>query len=443
MALPTILANFINKLNGLGFLPRESANLLINTQADLSGEALEKILLEEHKITEFQILAAKSLAFGLQPFNAKGYKVNEQAFDKLDREFCKQHKILPLGYVGNNFGVAVGSPFTLNSVLEAVATKTKARVIAVLAQEKDVLPHLEIKISQAESAGFGDVMANINEAFADSDIQFSAEDKLEEESAPVIQLSGRVIEDAFFSGASDIHIEPMEKHTRIRIRIDGNLQEKLTIPNKVGAALLARLKVMANLDISERRLPQDGRIVFKQFTKKNLDIDLRVSTAPLNHGEGCVMRILDKTKSTLPLPALGYSAENLAKYRELIRLPYGMVLHCGPTGSGKSMTLYSALNEINTPDMCIRTAEDPIEYTLPGICQMQMHRKIGLTFAAALRAFLRQDPDIILVEKSGTRKPPRSPWRPPSPATCFSPPFTPTTHPPPSPVSRKWRSSRS
>jgi type IV pilus assembly protein PilB len=181
------------------------------------------------------------------------------------------------------------------------------------------------------------------------------------------------------------------------VRIDGNCQEKLTIPAKVSGALIARLKVMANLDIAEKRLPQDGRIIFKQFTRKNLDIDLRVSTAPLNHGEGVVMRILDKQKSTLPLPALGFEPENLALYRGLIQRPFGMVLHCGPTGSGKSMTLYSALNEINAPDIVIRTAEDPIEYTLPGICQMQMHRKIGLTFAAALRAFLRQDPDIILV----------------------------------------------
>ena len=154
---------------------------------------------------------------------------------------------------------------------------------------------------------------------------------------------------------------------------------------------------MCNLDISERRLPQDGRIVFKQYTKKSLDIDLRVSTAPLNHGEGIVMRILDKQKTTLPMPALGFSEENLKRYRDVIRQPYGMILHCGPTGSGKSMTLYSALNEINSPDLVIRTAEDPIEYTLPGINQMQMHRQIGLTFATALRAFLRQDPDIILV----------------------------------------------
>ncbi|MGC4073487.1 MAG: GspE/PulE family protein [Nibricoccus sp.] len=179
--------------------------------------------------------------------------------------------------------------------------------------------------------------------------------------------------------------------------MDGICHEKLRLPAKVGPALVARLKIMCNLDIAERRLPQDGRIVFKQYTKKSIDIDLRVSTAPLNHGEGVVMRILDKQKSTLPLPMLGFSEENLAKYREAIRQPYGMILHCGPTGSGKSMTLYSALGEINSPEIVIRTAEDPIEYTLAGINQMQMHRQIGLTFASALRSFLRQDPDIILV----------------------------------------------
>ena len=189
----------------------------------------------------------------------------------------------------------------------------------------------------------------------------------------------------------------MEKDLLVRYRIDGLCQEKLRLPKQVTGAMVARLKIMCNLDISERRLPQDGRIVFKKFTKKNIDIDLRVATGPMNHGEKVVMRILDKQKTTLPLPALGFSEENLAKYRECIRQPYGMILHCGPTGSGKSMTLYSALSEVNTPDVNIQTAEDPIEYTLPGLNQMQMNRQIGLTFARALRCYLRMDPDIILV----------------------------------------------
>ncbi len=218
-----------------------------------------------------------------------------------------------------------------------------------------------------------------------------------EDSAPIVQLANRIIEDAYISGASDIHIEPMEKELLVRYRIDGLCQEKLRLPKQVINALVTRLKIMCNLDISERRLPQDGRIVFKNYTKKNIDIDLRVATGPMKDGEKVVMRILDKQKSTLPLPALGFSDENLARYRECIRQPYGMILHCGPTGSGKSMTLYSALGEVNTPDVNIQTAEDPIEYTLAGINQMQMNRAINLTFARALRCYLRMDPDIILV----------------------------------------------
>ena len=227
--------------------------------------------------------------------------------------------------------------------------------------------------------------------------EIKMEDLENEDSAPVIQLTNRIIEDAYICGASDIHIEPMEKDLVIRYRIDGLCQEKLRLPKQVANGLVTRLKIMCNLDIAERRLPQDGRIVFKKYTKKNIDIDLRVATGPMNHGEKVVMRILDKTKSTLPLPALGFSDENLARYRECIRQPYGMILHCGPTGSGKSMTLYSALGEVNTPDVNIQTAEDPIEYTLPGLNQMQMNRQIGLTFARALRCYLRMDPDIILV----------------------------------------------
>jgi len=227
--------------------------------------------------------------------------------------------------------------------------------------------------------------------------EIKATDLESEDSAPVIQLANRIIEDAYIAGASDIHIEPMEKDLVVRYRLDGMCQEKLRLPKQVVGALVARLKIMCNLDISERRLPQDGRIVFKKYTKKNIDIDLRVATGPMNHGEKVVMRILDKQKSTLPLPALGFSDENLAKYRDCVRQPYGMILHCGPTGSGKSMTLYAALAEINTPDVNIQTAEDPIEYTLPGLNQMQMNKQIGLDFQRALRCYLRMDPDIILV----------------------------------------------
>ncbi len=242
--------------------------------------------------------------------------------------------------------------------------------------------------------GMVDIIGN---AYTGEGGEVKAEELEKEDSAPIIQLTNRIIEDAYISGASDIHIEPMEKDLLVRYRIDGMCQEKLRLPKQVTNAMVTRLKIMCNLDIAERRLPQDGRIVFKKYTKKNIDIDLRVATGPMKDGEKVVMRILDKQKSTLPLPQLGFSEENLARYRDCIRQPYGMILHCGPTGSGKSMTLYSALGEVNTPDVNIQTAEDPIEYTLAGINQMQMNRQIGLTFARALRCYLRMDPDVILV----------------------------------------------
>ena len=249
----------------------------------------------------------------------------------------------------------------------------------------------------ADDVDIGSVAEVISSAYSTDGAEVTAADLESEESAPIVQLANRIIEDAYISGASDIHIEPMEKELLVRYRVDGLCQEKLRLPKQVSNSLTTRLKIMCNLDISERRLPQDGRIIFKKYTKKNIDIDLRVATGPMSHGEKVVMRILDKQKSTLPLPALGFSEDNLAKYRECIRQPYGMILHCGPTGSGKSMTLYSALGEVNTPDVNIQTAEDPIEYTLAGINQMQMNRQIGLTFARALRCYLRMDPDIILV----------------------------------------------
>jgi type IV pilus assembly protein PilB len=368
---------------------------LVNRTDEVTGDQLDQQLQTDFKITPFQLHLAKARALGLTPYNVARYKVHTATFEKIDLEFCQKNTILPVGQVGDVLLIAFANPFE-TQLAAKIAEKTGMRVARLLGTEKDIKDKLK-KDNTPEQVQFSDVVDQLGAQFSDDDGEVKEEDLTHEDSAPIIQLANRIIEDAYFGGASDIHIEPQEKELVVRYRIDGLTQEKLRLPAKVTGALVARLKIMCNLDIAERRLPQDGRIVFKQFNKKGVDIDLRVSTAPLNHGEGVVMRILDKQKTTLPLPALGFTEENLAKYRECIRQPYGMILHCGPTGSGKSMTLYSALNEINTPDVVIRTAEDPIEYTLPGINQMQMHRQIGLTFAAALRAFLRQDPDIILV----------------------------------------------
>jgi type IV pilus assembly protein PilB len=394
MPLGKIQLQIVSKLVEMSRLDADQRNALASRPDDLSGDALDKLLQDEFKISPFQCLVAKARALHLSPYNVAHYRVTPQTFERVPQEFCQENLVLPVGQVGEMLLIAFANPFevTLPTKIQEMTGKP---VVRLLAREKDIRD--KFAKGPEKAAGFDDVVMQIGAEYGEHAEGELKEDDVNEESGPIIQLANRIIEDAYFSGTSDIHVEPQEKEIIVRNRIDGICHEKLRLPKKVGPALVARLKIMCNLDISERRLPQDGRIIFKQYTKKNIDLDLRVSTAPLNHGEGVVMRILDKQKTTLPLPALGFSEENLTRYRECIRQPYGMILHCGPTGSGKSMTLYSALNEINTPDIVIRTAEDPIEYTLPGLNQMQMHRQIGLTFASALRAFLRQDPDIILV----------------------------------------------
>lgn len=393
MALGKIQSQIVAELGTMNRLTDEQRDAIAALPGEPTGEALEKLLQDEYRITPFQLLVAKGRAFKLSPFNVARLRISPELFERIPQEFCQQNLVLPVGLVGDLLLVAFANPFEI-TLPTKIHEMTGKKVIRLLAREKDIRDKFS-KGSDQQTAGFDDVVERIGEEFGA--ITDSDSDDVTEESGPIIQLSNRIIEDAFFAGASDIHVEPQEKDVIVRYRIDGVCSEKLRLPVRVGPALVARLKIMCNLDIAERRLPQDGRIIFKQYTKKGIDLDLRVSTAPLNHGEGVVMRILDKQKTTLPLPALGFTEDNLVKYRECIRQPYGMILHCGPTGSGKSMTLYSALNEINTPDVVIRTAEDPIEYTLPGLNQMQMHRQIGLTFASALRAFLRQDPDVILV----------------------------------------------
>jgi type IV pilus assembly protein PilB len=393
MPLGKFQLQIVSALEQMERLTEQDREKIAATPDELTGDALDKLLQDDYKVSSLQLLIAKGKAFGLAPYHVARYRVSASTFERVPQDFCQEHQVLPVGQVGDFLIVAFANPFEI-SLPAKIQEMTGMRVLRVLVREKDLRDKFAIT---AQAAGFDDVVEQIGEEFGVKDTDIKEGEAVAEDSGPIIQLANRIIEDAFYVGTSDIHIEPWEKEVVVRYRIDGNCQEKLRLPAKVGPALVARLKIMCNLDIAERRLPQDGRIIFKQFTKKSIDIDLRVSTAPLNHGEGVVMRILDKQKSTLPLPMLGFSEENLARYRDVIRQPYGMILHCGPTGSGKSMTLYSALNEISSPELVIRTAEDPIEYTLAGINQMQMHRQIGLTFATALRAFLRQDPDIILV----------------------------------------------
>ncbi|MBK1875396.1 GspE/PulE family protein [Pelagicoccus mobilis] len=395
MALGRLQSGIVDHLHELKYLDAEQADSVKSHPDELNGNAFDDLLLVDYRISSHQLNVAKAKTYGVSPINVKNVAINKGTWELLDQEFCEKNQVVPVSTYGRYIAVALANPFEL-TVTSRISEISKKTVVALLAPESDIKEILK-QDQQVEETHFEDVVEAVGMEFDEGEMEEVEEGLDDEESAPIIQLANRIIEDAYFAGTSDIHIEPREKELVVRYRIDGVCQEKLKLPPKVSGSLVARLKIMSNLDIAERRLPQDGRIVFKQFTKKNVDIDLRVSTAPLNHGEGVVMRILDKQKSTLPMPALGFSDENLNRYREVITQPYGMILHCGPTGSGKSMTLYSALNEINDPGLVVRTAEDPIEYTLNGINQMQMNRQIGLTFASALRAFLRQDPDIILV----------------------------------------------
>jgi len=396
MALGRLQTAVVENLFKDGYLGREDADGVISTDSDLNGEAFDDLLEVEHKITSHQLNVAKAKAYGVAPINVKRVKIDQGTWEFLDQEFCAKNVVLPVSVIGNYIVVAFANPFEL-TVSSRITDLSGKQVIPLLSPEKEIKELVAQDQAPQVSTQFDDVVEAVGAEYSTEEGEIDEDDLSDEESAPIIQLANRIIEDAYFLGTSDIHVEPREKELVIRYRVDGVCTEKLNLPPKVAGSLVARLKIMSHMDIAERRLPQDGRIIFKQYTRKNIDIDLRVSTAPLNHGEGVVMRILDKQKSTLPMPALGFSEENLGRYRETIVQPYGMILHCGPTGSGKSMTLYSALNEINDPGKVIRTAEDPIEYTLNGINQMQMNRQIGLTFASALRAFLRQDPDIILV----------------------------------------------
>ncbi|MFN3484347.1 MAG: ATPase, T2SS/T4P/T4SS family [Planctomycetota bacterium] len=234
--------------------------------------------------------------------------------------------------------------------------------------------------------------------FADELRTSGLSETADEKSAPIIELVNGIIERAYAAEASDIHIEAGPEDVVVRFRIDGNLQVVHRLrPKGLIRPVVARLKIMADLDIAEHRLPQDGRIDVKKFLRGGPEIDLRMATAPTIHGEKVVLRILDKQKSVYPLEKLGFSPQQLEAYRRVLRAPYGMILHAGPTGSGKSMSLYAALNELKDPSLNIQTVEDPVEYTLEGINQLQVNPEIGLTFARALRSFLRLDPDVILV----------------------------------------------
>jgi len=327
----------------------------------------------------------------------------EVALGVLPAPFCKTNLVVAINATPPDHAFVLSNPFNWELMNLIKGWKGQARAPKLFVTEpKNIVSLFEAEADRSKEvlrkASMSDIEQQLRKRYQTEAETIQVAEESTEESEPIIRLTNQLIEDAYTKGASDIHIEPWEDEVVIRYRIDGAMRIVNRLrPQSLIRPLVSRIKVMSGLDIVERRLPQDGRMVFKKFSNKGLDFDLRIATAPMNFGEKVVLRILDKRKAVLPLIQLGFSPRNLDLYREKITSPYGMILHVGPTGSGKSMTLYAALHEIQQPDINIQTIEDPIEYTLAGINQMQVHREIGLTFQRALRSYLRQDPDVILV----------------------------------------------
>ncbi len=377
-----------------GVITREQLNQALEKEQDNGSHVIQELVrlgftTEDH-LTEF--LATQ---FGIEKVQLENVEINPGIFDLVTADLIQKHQIIPLKLLGSTLTVATADPTNLIAINE-IQFITGYGVRPVLASPSDIRKILERRFGKSSYdevlKRFGDVEMEI--------IKGEEEINLEElqqatQEAPVVTLVNAILADAARRGVSDIHFEPYEKVFRVRFRLDGVLQEIMTPPQRLKNAMISRLKVMANLDIAERRLTQDGRIKLK--TGQGQELDLRVSVLPTLFGEKIVMRLLDKSNLQLDMAKLGFDTQNLKDFKEAIYKPYGMILITGPTGSGKSTTLYSALSDLNKADVNICTAEDPVEYSIMGINQVQVKDEIGLNFASCLRSFLRQDPDIIMV----------------------------------------------
>ena len=356
------------------------------------GEALVRLgLLDEQQLVN--ILAKQ---YGIPAVNLDNFEIDPEVVKLVPEDLVHKYRIMPVNRVGSTLIVAVEDPSNMFAV-DDIKFMTGYNVEVVVASASSIKSMVDKHYDS--SATLLDVMSNFDmddlEVVHESDDINVADLEKAVDDAPVVKLVNLILSDAIRKGASDIHIEPYEKVFRVRYRIDGVMYEEMKPPMKLRNAIISRIKIMSNLDIAERRLPQDGRIKLK--LSKDKDMDFRVSVLPTLFGEKIVLRLLDKSNLQLDMTKLGFEAGALRDFKEAIHKPYGMVLVTGPTGSGKTTTLYSALAELNTIETNISTAEDPVEFNLGGINQVQMHEEIGLNFAAALRSFLRQDPDIIMV----------------------------------------------
>jgi type IV pilus assembly protein PilB len=359
------------------------------------GHELTKLgYIEENELIEFL-----SKQYSVPSINLSEFEIDTEVLKILPKEVVTRHQVVPVNRTGNTLIVAMADPSNIYAV-DDIKFITGLKIDVVVASEQAIAEAIEKYYTATVS--FDEVMID----FVEDDEEFEFEDESEEDinvldlqksagDAPVVKLVNLILLDAIRKGASDIHIEPYEKQVRIRYRIDGVLYEVMKPPTKLKDAITSRLKIMSSLDIAERRLPQDGRIKMKMGRGKAMDF--RVSVLPVLWGEKVVMRLLDQSNLQLDMTKLGFEEKVLADFKGAINKPFGMILITGPTGSGKTTTLYSTLSELNKATTNICTAEDPVEYNLFGINQVQMHDDIGLNFASVLRSFLRQDPDIVMV----------------------------------------------
>lgn len=348
-------------------------------------------------IKEAELTSFLSKQYGVPSIDLSSFEIQPEIIRLIPKEVAERHMVVPVNKVGSSLILAMSDPSNIFAI-DDIKFLTGYNVEVVVASEQAIRESIE-KYYEDESVRLNDVLAGFEDdevevIATDEDLNLSELEKSSED-APVVKLVNLILMEAIKKGASDIHIEPYEKSLRVRYRIDGVLQEQMRPPMKLKNAISSRLKIMASLDIAERRLPQDGRIKLKYG--KGQDMEYRVSVLPTLFGEKVVLRLLDKSNLQLDMTKLGFDEKQLKEFQGSIHLPYGMVLVTGPTGSGKTTTLYSALAELNQVSENISTAEDPVEFSIPGINQVQMHEEIGLNFAAALRSFLRQDPDIIMV----------------------------------------------
>lgn len=359
-----------------------------------SGARLGYVLVKLGFVLEIEITKMLARQYHVPAVDLSRFEVDEKIIKLVPSDVALKHTVLPLKRDGRSLTVAMAEPGNMQ-IVDDLKFITRCDIVPVIAGEYTLRTAIEKYYEQTDAQ-----LASLLEGMEDEDLEIVEEEEEEEadyaiaDDAPVVKLINGLLTDAVRRGASDIHIEPFETELRVRYRIDGALLEVMKPPLKLKAALTSRVKIMSNLNIAERRVPQDGRIKIKVGKRV---IDFRVSTLPVIFGEKIVMRILDKGNLTLDLKTFGFEPKAEKDLMTAISNPYGMVLVTGPTGSGKTTTLYSALSQVNTIDVNIMTAEDPVEYNIHGINQVLVRNEIGMTFAAALRAFLRQDPNIIMV----------------------------------------------